>query len=277
MQERPPPPPADEKPPAEERWQVLETLEDWLEGPVRWLGLVWLLLLIVEYIYGLNDFLSAIVYLIWGIFLLDFSLRLYLAPDKSTFVRHNWLTVISLALPGLRVFSALRALRLVRILRGVRSLQLVRIIGSLNRGMRTLKTAMGRRKFGYVVALTFIVTGVGSAGMWALENQAVAENGFKSFKDALWWTAMIMTTMGSEYWPQTTEGRMLGFLLSLYSFSMFGYVTATLATVFIGQEAQSPDSEMAGAEELTALSQQIAALREEIRQLRENENRSPEP
>jgi len=277
MQERPPPPPADEKPPAEERWQVLETLEDWLEGPVRWLGLVWLLLLIVEYIYGLNDFLSAIVYLIWGIFLLDFSLRLYLAPDKSTFVRHNWLTVISLALPGLRVFSALRALRLVRILRGVRSLQLVRIIGSLNRGMRTLKAAMGRRKFGYVVALTFIVTGVGSAGMWALENQAVAENGFKSFKDALWWTAMIMTTMGSEYWPQTTEGRMLGFLLSLYSFSMFGYVTATLATVFIGQEAQSPDSEMAGAEELTALSQQIAALREEIRQLRENENRSPEP
>jgi voltage-gated potassium channel len=267
----------DDEPQDQERWQALETMEDWLEGPVQWLGLIWLVLLIVEYIYGLNEVLTALVYMIWGIFLLDFVVRLYLAPDRITYLRRNWFTVITLALPGMRVFLALRALPLLRLVSGLRGLQLVRIVGSLNRGMHTLKATMGRRKFGYVVALTVIVTAAGSAGMWALENQAIVATGFRNFSDALWWTAMIMTTMGSEYWPQTYEGRVLGFLLSLYAFSVFGYVTATLATVFIGQEAQNPESEVAGAEELRRLNQQMAALREEVRRLREELQGPPEP
>lgn len=269
-------PPTNEEPQAQERWQALKTLESWLEGPVQWLGLIWLLLLIVEYIYGLNEVLTALVYLIWGVFLLDFIVRLYLAPDRTTYLRRNWFTVISLALPGLRVFLAFRALPLIRVITRLRGLQLVRIVGSLNRGMRTLKATMGRRKFGYVIALTVIVTAAGSAGMWAFENQGLVENGFENFSDALWWTAMIITTMGSEYWPQTYEGRVLGFLLSLYAFSIFGYVTATLATVFIGQEAQNPESDVVGVDDLRMLNQEIAALREEVRRLREGIQAHPD-
>jgi len=39
---------------------------------------------------------------------------------------------------------------------------------------------------------------------------------------------MIITTLGSAYWPETAEGRMLCVLLALYSFTVFGYVTAAL-------------------------------------------------
>jgi voltage-gated potassium channel len=104
------------------------------------------------------------------------------------------------------------------------------------------------------------VTLVGAAGMYAFERGA-GEGGIRSYWSALWWTAMVMTTLGSEYWPRTGEGRLLCFLLALYAFSVFGYVTATLATFFIGRDAESAEGELAVRE----LRNEIAALRMELR------------
>ncbi|MFN7146641.1 MAG: ion channel, partial [Myxococcota bacterium] len=53
------------------------------------------------------------------------------------------------------------------------------------------------------------------------------------YATALWWTAMLLTTMGSETWPRTAEGRVLCLLLAVYGFAMFGYVTAALASLFV--------------------------------------------
>ena len=78
---------------------------------------------------------------------------------------------------------------------------------------------------------------------------------------------MIMTTMGSQYWPETLEGRLLCVFLALYAFGVFGYVTATLATFFVGRDADSGEAELAGARELTALREELIALRGEIRTL----------
>jgi hypothetical protein len=60
----------------------------------------------------------------------------------------------------------------------------------------------------------------------------------------LWWTAMVMTTLGSEYWPKSTEGRMLGFLLAVYAFPVWGYITASLATFFVGRDADDDRAEL---------------------------------
>jgi voltage-gated potassium channel len=268
MQPKPlpaPPPPDDTLP--EDRYETLRELEDWLEEPVEWLGLVWLGLLVVEFLWGLNPVLDALVYVIWAIFILEFALRLLLAPDRVRFLRSNWLTVISLLVPALRVLAFLRAARLARLLRGLRGTQLVRIVGTLNRGMRSLRAFLGRRKFGYVVALTGLVTVAGAAGMWSLENAAQVAGGFEDFGDALWWTAMLMTTIGSEYWPQTPEGRTLTVLLAVYAFSVFGYLTASLATFFIGREAASPASEVPGKPMLADLEARLEAIQAEISSL----------
>jgi voltage-gated potassium channel len=80
---------------------------------------------------------------------------------------------------------------------------------------------------------------------------------------------MMMTTLGSSYWPVTAEGRVLAFLLALYAFTMFGYITATLATFFIGREADSEDSELATLKTMQSLKDEIAALRAEIQSLKE--------
>lgn len=138
--------------------------------------------------------------------------------------------------------------------------------------MRALGASLNRRGFGYVVALTLLVTFAGAAGMYAFENEA--PSGLHSYGEALWWTAMIMTTMGSQYWPQTVEGRVVCVFLALYAFAVFGYVTAALATYFVGRDAENGAAEVAGSAQLITLREEIRALREEMRALAERRSDS---
>ncbi len=248
----------------EERLELLTRVEDWLETPMVVLGFVWLALLIAEFVWGTSSLFEGLGTLIWIIFILDFALKLTLAPHKLRYLRHNVLTIIALFIPALRVFRVARAVRVLRLARTARSLRLVRVVTSLNRGMRALSATMGRRGAGYVVLLTTIVTFAGAAGMYAFEQDAAGE-GLSSYGTALWWTTMIMLTLGSEYWPQTAEGRVLCILLSLYAFGIFGYVTAVLASFFVGRDADGEDTELAGARDISALRGEIALLREELR------------
>jgi voltage-gated potassium channel len=59
----------------------------------------------------------------------------------------------------------------------------------------------------------------------------------------------------------------LCFVLALYGFAVFGYVTASLATYFVGRDAENAESEMVGASDINALRGEIAQLREEVRLL----------
>lgn len=54
------------------------------------------------------------------------------------------------------------------------------------------------------------------------------------------------------------------FRAALYSFGVFGYVTATLATFFIGSDAESDEAGIANARSIEALRKDIEALRDEI-------------
>lgn len=251
-----------------ERRATLADLEAWLERPMLVLGLVWLALLVLEFTRGLPWALEVLGTVIWVAFLLDFALRLALAPRRAEYLRRNWLTALSLLLPALRVFRALRvvrAARAARVLAGAtRGARLVRVVGSINRAMRALGHTFARRGFGYVVALTALVTLAGASGMYAFEPLGADGRGFHSYGEALWWTGMLMTTMGSDYWPRSAEGRALCILLALYAFAVFGYVTATLASYFLGRDAADPGGEVAGAADVAALRAELAALREAL-------------
>jgi voltage-gated potassium channel len=73
--------------------------------------------------------------------------------------------------------------------------------------------------------------------------------------------------MGSDYFPRTAEGRALCLALAVYGFTVFGYVTATLATFFVARDAEDDEGELAGQTAIEALRQEIAALRAEVRAL----------
>lgn len=247
-----------------EREKLLTSIEKLLEGPMIFLGFVWLVLLVVELIWGLNKTLEYASLSIWIVFIIDFVIKFILAPVKVAFFKKNWLTAISLIIPALRVF---RIFRFVRLLRGLRGIRLVRIVSSLNRGMKSLGNTMKRRAFSYVFILTLIVTFAGAAGMYAFENP---NKGFNSYAMALWWTAMRVITDGNEFNPTTSEGRGLAFLIAVFGYSIFGYVTATFATFFIGRDAEEKEAPLAGAKEVAELKREIIALRKSIEDLKRN-------
>ncbi|MEW5743949.1 MAG: ion transporter [Nitrospirota bacterium] len=247
----------------EERNAVVSQLEEWLEVPMIVLGFLWLVLLVIDLLRGLSPFLALVNTIVWALFILDFAVEFMLAPRKGAYMKRNWITALSLTVPALRIIRIARALRVMKLLRGARGLRLLRFITSLNRGMRTLRRTMGRRGFGYVLLLTLIITVTGAAGMYSFEKGAPAEAGFKDYGTALWWTAMIMTTMGSQYWPATPEGKILCLLLAVYAFTVFGYVTAMLATFFVGLDREEePPLEM---REIEMLRQEITELRSMLR------------
>jgi voltage-gated potassium channel len=248
-----------------ERYELLQRLEDWLDTPMLILAFVWLALLVVELIWGETPAFMAIVTIIWVIFIFDFALEFVLAPGKVAYLKGNWLIAISMLIPALRIFRAFKVFRLLQLARAGPGLSLFRLVSSVNRGMHALGASLSRRGFGYMLALTVMVVFAGAAGMYAFENGA--PGGLNSYGEALWWTAMVMTTMGSQYWPQTVEGRLLCFFLAIYAFAVFGYVTAALATFFVGRDAENDEAELAGAKQLAALHKEVVALRDDIRTL----------
>ena len=254
-----------------QREEILSRFQQWLEIPMLLLGLAWLALFVVEMVRDLTPLLRNVGYVIWGIFILDFLVKLSLAPRKLPFLKTNWLGIIALLAPALRVLrivNLLRAARLARAAGVMRGLRLLRLLTSVNRGMKSLGATMQRRGFGYVVLVTLMVTVTGAAAMYSFEKSDPTGQGLDSFGTALWWTAMMMTTMGSQFWPTTPEGRILCLFLALYGFSVFGYVTATLASYFIGRDAEDDDAEVAGEKSIAALKEEVAALRAELARLK---------
>ena len=252
-----------------QRWELLRHLNALTDKPMILLAFVWLGLLILDFTQGLSPFLHLLSYGIWGLFILDFVIELLIAPHKGAYLRHHWLIVLALLLPAFRVLAVFQALRLFPLALTTHWVGLLRVLTSLNRSMGALRRTLDRHGVGYISALTLAVVFGGAAGMvhfesptaWAqagLTPAVQAGAGLHSYGEAVWWTAMVMTTMGSEYWPKTAEGRLLTLLLALYAFAMFGYITATIAGHFVATETAAEP--VSGAE--------VAALREELSQLR---------
>ena len=247
------------------RSRLVREIAALLDGPMTVLAFVWLILLILDLTRGLSPWEAVASNSIWVIFIVHFVLELAIAPRKWEYLRSNWLTAIALFLPALRVLRVFRAFRVLRAARAVRSAGLLRIVTSLNRGAGALRRGLKRRGAGYVVALTAIVTFAGAAGIFNFENpgslrqEGVEGSGIRSYGEAVWWTAMMMTTMGSDYFPKTSEGRLLGWAIAVYAFAIFGYITATIASYFIGS-----DDKAIRTGELAGLRAEIAALREEL-------------
>ncbi len=223
-----------------ERIDLLSQINELLDFPLILLSILWLILIVVEFVYGLSLRLQTAVTVIWGIFIADFFIELYIAPKKKVYLKENWLVALALFLPALRILRLFSGFRVLRFTIFVRSLNLARILSSFNRSIRTVRQAMRQRGLEYVLLLTTFITFIGAAGMYSFERP-----GLSSYVDAFWWTAMIMTTIGSDYWPKTAEGRILTFLLSVYAFAIFGYITAALASLLIGKEKKASSKEIA--------------------------------
>jgi len=227
--------------------QNLERFERYAEWPLATAALVFLAIFSVQVLAPRPPHQAHILWLIdwsiWGMFVLDYLVRLYLAPRRWHWFYHHLVDFAIVALPLIRPFRLLRLIRLVEVLQ--------KAVGNAFRGRIVVYTASG------VVLLIYTA----SLAVYDRERQLPGAT-INSFGKALWWSISTATTVGyGDVYPVTDTGRVIAVLLMLGGIGLVGVVTAALASWIIERVAEEDASNQA------ATAAQIEELRDEIRAL----------
>jgi voltage-gated potassium channel len=187
---------------------------------------------------NLNGLLGAADWFIWGIFALDYFVRLYLSPSRWRYVRSHLPDLVIVVVPFLRPLRLLRSARVLRVLR------LGRVAAFLTRGFRDISRILTTRGVNYVLLIVVALVFVAGAIVVELERGAEGAN-IKSFPDGLWWAATTVTTVGyGDKFPTSLAGRGIAVLLMLAGIALFGVLTAAIAAFFVEEDAKSEPGEV---------------------------------
>jgi voltage-gated potassium channel len=237
-----------EAPPRLQRW------EQRTEWPLAAVALVFLSVYSVQVLDRPHGdaarILSAVSWIVWGLFVIDYIARLFLATDRPRwFVRH----LFDLAIVALPLLRPLRLLRLVVLLGALQ-----KAVGDAVRGRILIYTVSG---------ITLLVYAASLAILEQERDQPGAT--ITSFGKALWWSITTVTTVGyGDLYPVTITGRVIAVLLMLGGISLVGVVTASLASWIVQRVSETESAGQA----VTAA--HIDQLRSEIRSLAEELRRS---
>ena len=159
--------------------------------------------------------LDLIQWVSWGFFATDLIVNFTISKDKKSFLKKNPLLVMSVLLPFLR---PLRLLRLFSF--GTLMLDRVNMAKSAGISLRVLVTAL-------------FLTYLGGIEVTVAER-AEASGSIKSAGDGLWWalTSVTITSYG-DFYPITTEGRMIAMGLMFTGICVLAFASATIAAWFV--------------------------------------------
>ncbi|MRV56430.1 ion transporter [Staphylococcus aureus] len=182
-----------------------------------------LTLLSITSIFVEEPLLNKIDFIVYVIFLIDVIIRLYLSENKLKFIKSNLFDFIAI-IPFDSIFKVARIVRLIRLLRSV---------SILKRYSSVVLQIL--RQHGLVNALLFIIIAITSLSVPIY----IIEPNIASYGDALWWAVTTTTTVGyGDLSPETTFGRIIGFILMISGIGVIGLLTSSLASHFIQSNNQ---------------------------------------
>lgn len=207
------------------RERLASRLERQLDLPMAVLAVGWALFIGYELVApaAQRPTLTLIGNVVWGIFILEFVVKLVVSGRPLRFMVRRWPSVLFLALP------ALRMLRVVRALRAVRLLPAARVLGSSYRTIGTAQKLLQGR-LAVLGAITAVVIVSGGQLLFLLEGGRL--EGLDSLGDALWWSANMAVSATPVLEPETLVGRLLQLVISAYSVVVFASLAATLGAYF---------------------------------------------
>lgn len=205
-------------------------------------------------------------WVIWAVFIGDYLVRVGLSDDRWGFVRRHPLDLAVLVLPMLR---PLRLLMLIKVLLVVER--------------RTEIWARGRYAV-YVGGTMILLVLIASLAMLDAERGAEGAS-IETFWDALWWSAVTVTTVGyGDTFPVTAAGRVIAAAMMLCGIGLLGFVTASLATWVLekvsivtatGQQTRAEVGDVLW--EVRQLRAELAALRATVPGQRPGQTRADAP
>jgi voltage-gated potassium channel len=210
-------------------------IEEKLDIPMAVLAVLWAALVTYELVVPEPAPEVAVAgNVIWIIFIIEFLTKLVVSGHPGRFLQRRWPSIFFLALPFLRVFRVVRAVRVFR------ALPAARVVGSSYRTIGTARSLFSGR-LTYLVVTSAVVVFSGAQLLYVTEGEGAGREG--SFGDALWWTSNAAISGNQVFEPETAIGRVIAVLLSIYAVVVFASVAATLGAFFIESRAEKAAEE----------------------------------
>ncbi len=196
---------------------------------------------------------------IWTIFFLEYAVLLYLAENKSDFIKSHKieLIIVIFSFPivpqGLQSSGFLRFARLPRLLNGLRYFRLAALLTKFTYTVKSIFNSKGLRFIVYATIGIILFFGF---------LFFISEPGVNTYSDGLWWALVTITTVGyGDITPMTTLGRIIASTLMIMGIGFIATITAAISSYFISTFS---DNEMT----MDELAKKIDKLEIEIQNLK---------
>lgn len=167
---------------------------------------------------------------IWLVFAAALALGTFCAENRSAHLRRHPIDIAVVVLSFPILPSILALTRLIRVLR------VLRLMAIVARTIPALKAAIGRRELLYVYSVCAILVVTAAVTLVVLEPDTVGH----SFINALWWSAVTVTTVGyGDITPVTVPGRIAAIIIMLAGLGVISTLSASIAAYFVDQGKQS--------------------------------------
>lgn len=200
-------------------------------------------------------------WVVWAVFLVDYLVRLGLAPSRRAFVRSHPLELAAVVLPLLR------------------PLALLRVVATLSVLQRQARSTLRGRIATYVVGATLLLVGVSALAVLEAEREH-PDAQITTYGQALWWAVTTVTSVGyGDFVPVTWTGRLAAAGLMVAGIGVLGVVTATLASWLVEQVTVHDEAEQraraASRAQVEELSRQVERLVRALDDRDSREGREP--
>lgn len=159
-----------------------------------------------------------------SIFIIELSLRYWVARKKRRFWRNYWLDVLAV-MPMITAFRLLRLLRILRLLRA--GILLNRSLGRLS---SAIATSLGLQIGVFMVIGLIVLTG----GLATFLFESPSNPRINSLSEAMWWSFLSLVAgepIGGD--PQTDIGRGIALVIMMGGLTTFAVFTGVVSAVMM--------------------------------------------
>ncbi|MGL5430594.1 MAG: potassium channel family protein [Vibrio sp.] len=208
------------------RKKLLAKVETTTETPMLILSVLYVVVALLPDIADLTsddlEFLDGLLWIIWGIFATELLVKIFISPKPWQYMLQNWPDVLIVAMPFLR------------------PLRFLRILLVLPKAWKQTKSVLRQKTFSFI-GLTSLSTVLLSAAFVYLVEKGTPSP-INSYTDALWWAMTTITTVGyGDMYPVTGFGRGVAVFLMLTGITLFGLLTASVASFFFEDDTAQKD------------------------------------
>ncbi|MDX2646819.1 ion channel [Streptomyces sp. PA03-1a] len=158
-----------------------------------------------------SDLLLTVTVVTWGLFVLDYLVRVAVAPHRWSYVRRRWLDLVVVVLPLLR------------------PLRLLQIYGRVQDLHKQPRFSLEARVMGYAGLSALLLGFAASLQVYADEHNAPGAQ-IRTYGQSVWWLCSTITTTGyGDLVPVTVRGRVIAVGVMFLGVVLIGAVVGSFS------------------------------------------------